>query len=415
MIGDRKPNAVYGDPSAFARALLGEQEMEQQAPQKRRRGRPAGSGKKPEEIAMLTDAARIDEKKTCADCGHYDADYEGCKKFDIEVDPIRVECLHFENKIPAAAGTAKKEDKENQCITENGIPAAQEFEDSVTDEMAGMVKMAETFSEFTGVVALLKLQQIKEHKLYKKYGTWADFCKRLNKSEKTVDEQLSNLALLGEQAFKKLQQIGATRRDIRRLRAVPGEEQKLIVQEIEANVGDRDSLLELIEELGEKHRKERDALRDEIKQADANANKLKREQKAADKVAADLTQRNKELHAKIELYQSRKLDDVLKRNLSELSGLIHGMTAGENSVQDLRIWLTKLWAFYDERDKEMPPKQIRQQAAQDINRVIADLRYLLVEFGLHADEDDVMTAAGEQWSPGMGGVYVEGDEEGEEA
>jgi len=362
---------------------------------------PAKRGRKSkEELAALAGG-----RHNCVRCTNFEPAHNQCLSGQNEIgeipNPEKFGCMYWEEKTPATAGVEKTGIKGFQHLSENETPAGREFDESVADEMLGMVKMAEAFSAFASATALMKLQQVKEHGLYKKYGNWESYCKRLGKSCNAVDEQLQNLDSLGADAFDKLKAIGATRQDFRRLRKMEGDEQKLLVQEIEANVGDRDSLLELIEELGEKNKREKEALKDQLKnQEDALTAKIKRlenDAKADEKLQSEQTKKIKELHGKLAEFEEEKPtpDAQMQAQYETLQGIFKELQVGDDGVVALRLYLKQL----DESSDAGMAFQIRELAASGIAALVTDLRMILNEFGLQDVEDLVAAMSGEQFDP----------------
>jgi hypothetical protein len=349
-------------------------------------------------------------KELCASCAHFNAAQSYCDRHNRPTSAI-ASCaaigasgsfapknqLHMLTESPAAAGVLKPGISGFQELSENETPAGREFDESVADEMLGMVKMAEAFSSFASATALMKLQQVKEHGLYRKYGNWESYCRRLGKSVNAVDEQLQNLDALGAEAFDKLKQIGATRQDFRRLRKMEDDDQKLLVQEIEANIGDREGLLELIEELGEKNRKERGELEARLKraQSDADGN-----EKLLANQAKELTALKKKV---IELEDKKQLptpDEKMQGDYDTLQAKFRELQVGDDGVQALRLYLNEALASYqDENGYGEMPLQLRELAANGIAALVTDLRFILQEFSLDNAEDIMAAMTGEQFDP----------------
>lgn len=144
----------------------------------------------------------------------------------------------------------------------------------LANQMLGQIQMSISISKFTTVVGLSKLKEIKESKLYKALagktivlpngentrlvGTWAEYCELLGTSSNKIDEDLMNLKVFGEDAMESLTRIGAGYRELRQLRKLP-EDQQLALIEV-AKLGDKDSFVELAEEIISKHAREKEEL-----------------------------------------------------------------------------------------------------------------------------------------------------------
>ncbi|HAF44687.1 MAG TPA: hypothetical protein DCK83_07045 [Gallionellaceae bacterium] len=144
----------------------------------------------------------------------------------------------------------------------------------LANQMLGQIQMSISISKFTTVVGLSKLREIKESKLYKALagktivlangentrlvGTWAEYCELLGTSANKIDEDLMNLRVFGEDAMESLTRIGAGYRELRQLRKLPEDQQAALIEV--AKLGDKDSFIELAEEIIAKHAKEKEEL-----------------------------------------------------------------------------------------------------------------------------------------------------------
>lgn len=165
---------------------------------------------------------------------------------------------------------------------------------------SGKAQMSKAISRFADVAYLDTLRKAKEAKEYKGLkgirlgdgtiltGTWTEFCQLIGSSRRTVDERLANLVEFGEKALESMQAVGMGVRDLRKLRALPEDAQKTIIEGVKEKGSsfDKEELLDLMEEQAVKHRDECNKLNDKII---ASNGKLK----AVDQL---LEQRNKRLN-----------------------------------------------------------------------------------------------------------------------
>lgn len=151
-------------------------------------------------------------------------------------------------------------------------------ERDVINQILGQVQMARSFARFADVVSLTKLKHIKETKMYRALagkkafdpegneiadiGTFDGFCQALGLSRSKVDEDLTNLAAFGEEALNSLAAIGAGYRELRQFRKLPADQKAALIET--AKTGDKDSFLELAEDLIAKHAKEKEALSKQV-------------------------------------------------------------------------------------------------------------------------------------------------------
>ncbi|TAM72330.1 hypothetical protein EPN44_16060 [bacterium] len=152
----------------------------------------------------------------------------------------------------------------------------------LVNQLMGQIQMANSIAKFSDVVGLSKLKHIKETKAYRALsgkkgiapdgteisdvGTFEGFCRALGMSYSKVDEDLKNLATFGEEALRQLSAVGAGYRELRALRKLPEDERALI-----AAAPDRESLIELLEERGAAHAKEKEQLAADLAEAKADA------------------------------------------------------------------------------------------------------------------------------------------------
>lgn len=164
--------------------------------------------------------------------------------------------------------------------------------------MAGRAQLAKTIADFSNVINLQTLKEIKESKNYKELkgaktatgavmtGTWDEFCQMIGLSRQMVDEQIKNSEIFGIKALESLQSIGMGIRDLRRLRQLPENELKAIVDGDQLTVGSKEEALDIIEEMAAKHRAESNKLTEKLEHLELSA-------KASDQL---LEKKSKQIH-----------------------------------------------------------------------------------------------------------------------
>lgn len=191
----------------------------------------------------------------------------------------------------------KRLEESGQAAQQLGqLQAAYNDERDLVNQLFGQIQMSRAISKFTDVVSLQKLQHIKETKMYRALagqkgidregneipdvGTFDGFCRAIGVSASKVDEDLTNLKVFGEDALEQLTRIGAGYRELRQFRRLP-DDQKTALIEV-AKTGDKDSFLELAEDLIAKHAKEKESLAKQLDEI------------AADKEASERVAKGKE-------------------------------------------------------------------------------------------------------------------------
>lgn len=187
------------------------------------------------------------------------------------------------------------------------VEAAYTEERDLINQLIGQIQMTDAISKLTTVVGLTKLKHIKETKLYRALagkkgvdrdgieipdvGTWDGFCRAMGTSTNKVDEDLLNLRIFGEEAMDNLTRIGAGYRELRQLRKLPEDQQTALIEV--ARLGDKESFVELAEEIITKHAKEKTTLEKQL--ADLKGDNAALDQIVAKKEAA-LNEREKLIH-----------------------------------------------------------------------------------------------------------------------
>lgn len=85
-------------------------------------------------------------------------------------------------------------------------------------EGVGQIKTANMFAEFSQVSALIWIQQMRDTKLYKEFGTWESFCESIGYTRQHIEEQLKNLSAFGEKFTQTVCALGVGYRQLRQLR-----------------------------------------------------------------------------------------------------------------------------------------------------------------------------------------------------
>lgn len=166
-------------------------------------------------------------------------------------------------------------DAQNQL---SAMQALHSDERDTLNQMIGQIQMTGAISKLTTVVGLSKLAHIKETRMYKALagkkgvdrngneiadvGTWEGFCLAIGTTRQKADEDLLNLKAFGEEALDDLGRIGAGYRDLRKFRKLPEDERSALIEV--AKAGDKESFVELAEEIIAKSTREKDALKKEL-------------------------------------------------------------------------------------------------------------------------------------------------------
>lgn len=247
---------------------------------------------------------------------------------------------------------------------------------------------ASMFESFT----LAQLRQVREEKIYKRLrgqaiviqgeqirlDTWEGFCQAIGTTRGVVEEQLKNLEILGEQALNRATELGMTTRELRNLRALDVQDQKVVIGQIEAAVGDKDAIVDLITDMAAKHKKTEGKLEKQLKAAQAEA-------KATERIVADKEARIAELQDKLIAQESRSIDEQIEALLLDLN---------KAQINVLR-YLPELEACLG-RANETDDHNVRLTAANILHELKETITSLQIEYGLAAvsnPDDDWMADA----------------------
>ncbi|OCG27975.1 hypothetical protein A9G45_13290 [Gilliamella sp. HK2] len=230
------------------------------------------------------------------------------------------------------------------------------------NQLLGQAQMADAFSKFSLTVSTFKLKIIKENKLYKALagkktadgqqfsGTWEDFCSLMGKSRQQIDEDILNLNNFGEQALEEMSRIGIGYRELRQYRKLP-EDQKTALIEV-AKAGDKEALVELAEEFIAKNAKEKEQLKKE------NSN-LQADYKALSKRNADVAKEKEELAIKLAQFEMKTvpLDERLepfKKQIAETQSRMDKLFEEQRQYVDI---MYKLMLEILENDPDYDPEK----------------------------------------------------------
>lgn len=185
---------------------------------------------------------------------------------------------------PIAAATTVESNADHQAIAVAATAADQMSvlqasygqERDLLNQLLGQAQMADAFEQFSRTVRTSKLAYVRENKLYRALkgmktangspfsGTWDEFCQLLGTSRDKVELDIANLEAFGGEALESMSRMGIGYRELRQYRKLP-EDQKLALIEV-AKAGDKESFVELAEEIIAKHAKEKEALSAQVQE-----------------------------------------------------------------------------------------------------------------------------------------------------
>lgn len=225
------------------------------------------------------------------------------------------------------------------------------------NQLLGQAQMASAFADFSRTIGVTKLRVVKENKLYQQLrgiqnpnaigellkGTWEEFCNLLGMSVDKADEDIKNLQAFGEAALERMQSIGIGYRDLKQFRRLPEDSQVALVEA--AKAGDKETLLELAEDLIAKQRVEKERLQNQVSEWKAAAANKEADFKAAEAEAAGL---RKKLAAQTHQPADGVMPVVIRDMRAEIAALLKKAELSVESLVPIETELAGLrWSAVD--------------------------------------------------------------------
>ncbi|OCG16911.1 hypothetical protein [Gilliamella sp. WF3-4] len=232
----------------------------------------------------------------------------------------------------------------------------------LVNQLLGQAQMADAFEKFSQTVWASKLNFVKENKLYRNLsgkktpnglelkGTWEEFCSLLGVSDEKANQDIANLKSFGEEALESMSRMGIGYRELRQYRKLP-EDQKTALIEV-AKAGDKEALVELAEEFIAKNAKEKEQLKKE------NSD-LQADYKALSKRNADVAKEKEELAIKLAQFEMKTvpLDERLepfKKQIAETQSRMDKLFEEQRQYVDI---MYKLMLEILENDPDYDPEK----------------------------------------------------------
>lgn len=247
------------------------------------------------------------------------------------------------------------------------IQSVYNEERDLVNQLLGQAQMADAFGKFSQTVWASKLNFVKENKLYRNLsgkkapnglelkGTWEEFCSLLGVSDEKANQDIANLKSFGEEALESMSRMGIGYRELRQYRKLP-EDQKTALIEV-AKAGDKETLVELAEEFIAKNNKEKEQLKKEN-------NNLQADYKALSKRNADVAKEKEELAIKLAQFEMKTiplderlspLKEQIAKTQSRIDELLEQQRQYLQIVDDLQKEIIENDPNYDpERHYQLP-------------------------------------------------------------
>jgi hypothetical protein len=257
------------------------------------------------------------------------------------------------------------------------------------NRLIGQVQMSRSISKFTNVVSLTKAAEIKKNKLYRALagqsgvdlngneiadvGTWDGFCRLIGSTRSKMDEDILNLEIFGEETLNTLNYIGAGYREIRKLRKLPDEERELILNGEAIKTGDKEALVDLIEEMVTRHTKEKENLQKKNHELEGD---LEATRRVVDDKNYKITELETSLHKRSSMSPDERSKELFERLDKETFRSRSSFLGPRAVIQEIMDW-------------EDAPRDLKFACAQSIARMKIALDELQSYYQLPIVELDI--------------------------
>lgn len=272
-------------------------------------------------------------------------------------------------------------------VKQEVVKVVAEFEQTaqkrdLCNQLIGSFKSFDFMQKLANVGGLKQLLEVKEAKLYKGFSyiddggkpltvsTFEEFCDLLGISRQKINLDLQNLKEFGEAALESMNKLGLGYRDMRKLRQLDESDKEIVFAEVTANMDDKQSVLELIDDLAAKHQKEKIEL---DKKLEAKSEEIE----TTNKIIEDKDTKINELNKKI-------IDDA-KATPDEFAEKIKKLLYSECLAIDISIM--KMRGVFEQCfENEEAPHLAKWLCANSIVGVEAQLDSLRHEYKTHFHE-----------------------------
>lgn len=205
----------------------------------------------------------------------------------------------------------------------------------LVNQLIGQAQAFQAAGDLLRTFGVSKLAIVKENKLYRQLagaitpngseltGTWEEFCNLLGISDDKANQDIANLQAFGEEALEQMQRVGIGYRDMRQFRKLPVDQRTALIEA--AKEGDKETLLDLAEDLINRHVKEKQELTQQIQSKDEV---LLSKQRLVDHQADQIDELSKKARFVATASPSEKLEGIRTELLAHAAG-IEGALAGK--------------------------------------------------------------------------------------
>lgn len=265
-------------------------------------------------------------------------------------------------------------------------------------EKLGAIKATSFIKKLVTVTEIKLIAEIKEFKQYKglkvidadgksvTVTTFEEFCSYLGHSYEKINQDIQNLSTFGEDFLETSQRMGLGYRDLRKLRKLPEEDREVLINGESVKTGDRESLIDLIEEMSAKHAKDKEILNKEVAE-------LKSNDQAKEQLLQKKDQKINQLDSKLAKLESpaaiqkraesehQQLAASAIRELHEACQLMLNATARFRNQVNSVIEAIDTHGLYD----------IQQSLESNVNAAFQQIAQTTTEFGIQINFEEMVT------------------------
>ncbi|WP_184414920.1 hypothetical protein [Rhodocyclus tenuis] len=201
----------------------------------------------------------------------------------------------------------------------------------LVNQLLGQAQAFQAAGDLLRTFGVSKLAIVKENKLYQQLagartpngselkGTWVEFCSLLGISDDKANQDIANLQAFGEEALEQMQRVGIGYRDLRQFRKMPSDQRAALIEA--AKEGDKDTLLELAEDLIAKHAKEKEALTQRAEAAEADLEARGEVLEGKNRKIDELTESLAKAQRRVKALPPAEVADELRKEVTQMAGM----------------------------------------------------------------------------------------------
>lgn len=264
--------------------------------------------------------------------------------------------------------------------------------------MLGQAQFAEFVEKLTTVGRIKIWAHLKESKKYKglpvfdingncrHVGTWEEFCLSQGKSRSTVDEEIQNLNTFGEDFLETSQRMSLGYRDLRKLRKLDTADREIIINGESVKTEDRESLIDLIEEMSAKHSKDKEALTKKVSDlnsdVEAKEQIIKSKDEKLNQMDTELTklkspaQIKKRAESEPQLIAKKALEDMHATSMT----MLNATTRFVNDANSILELVSENMLF-----------NVQEQITQNLVSIFQQIAQTAADLNIQIDFEDMVT------------------------